>query len=437
MERKIAHKVIQRVLRNNEMSSGLLTNEANKLRKAGGNPEFFYNLVKGVIKRKLYLEYICQQLTDDKKYSQTDIKIKILLYIGLYQIIYLDSVPQHSAVDTTVELAKELFSQNTADFVNAVLRNHLRNPKIKFPEDEIERISIEHSYPKELIEQWVPIFGIDETEFLAMYFNENPELTVRVNNVATDIGKLIPYFEKRGVKLTGYDGVKNVYRADPPNIVLNDVAFSEGYYSIQDASAALVVELLAPAKDDNIIDFFAAPGGKTTYMSEIMGKSGQIIAIDKYPKRVKLIKQALERLQLTNVKLITQDSLNYGPIAPAYDKVLIDVPCSGWGVLGKKSELRWQTHQQYSELLKIQSNALIHAAKFVEVGGYLVYSTCTMNTAENEDQVEKFLDRHKNFELVPAANFINKYYTDKKYLKTIPHKHNMDGSFGAKLKRLS
>src|SRR5690554_5855134 len=193
MERKIAHKVIQRVLRNNEMSSGLLTNEANKLRKAGGNPEFFYNLVKGVIKRKLYLEYICQQLTDDKKYSQTDIKIKILLYIGLYQIIYLDSVPQHSAVDTTVELAKELFSQNTADFVNAVLRNHLRNPEIKFPEDEIERISIEHSYPKELIEQWVPIFGIDDTEFLAMYFNENPELTIRVNNVATDIGKLIPY----------------------------------------------------------------------------------------------------------------------------------------------------------------------------------------------------------------------------------------------------
>lgn len=437
MERKIAYKVIQKVLKNNEMSSSLLTNEANKIKKADGNPEFFYNLVKGVIKRQLYLEYICQHMTDAEKYSKTDIKIKILLYIGLYQIIYLNSVPEHSAVDTTVELAKEMFSQGTADFVNAVLRNYLRNPKIELPGDDIERISVEHSYPVKLIEKWIPIFGVEDTEFLAMYFNENPEINLRVNNTATDIDKLLPYFEKRGVTLTNYPGVNNIYKADHVHTVLNDVAFSEGYYSIQDAAAALVIQLLAPAKDDNIIDFFAAPGGKTTYMSELMGDTGQIIAIDKYPHRVKLIKQAIERLQLTNIKLITQDSLSYGPIVPAYNKVLIDVPCSGWGVLGKKSELRWQTHQRYSELLKIQSNALKHAAKFVKIGGYLVYSTCTMNTVENEDQIEKFLSLHTNFELVPAENFIDKMYTDNKFLKTIPHKHHMDGSFGAKLKRMS
>ena len=274
MERKIAYKVIQKVLKNNEMSSSLLTNEANKIKKADGNPEFFYNLVKGVIKRQLYLEYICQHMTDAEKYSKTDIKIKILLYIGLYQIIYLNSVPEHSAVDTTVELAKEMFSQGTADFVNAVLRNYLRNPKIELPEDDIERISVEHSYPVKLIEKWIPIFGVEDSEFLAMYFNENPEINLRVNNTATDIDKLLPYFQKRGVTLTNYPGVNNIYKADHVHTVLNDVAFSEGYYSIQDASAALVIELLAPAKDDNIIDFFAAPGGKTTYMSELMGDTG-------------------------------------------------------------------------------------------------------------------------------------------------------------------
>ncbi len=437
LERKTAYKVIYKVLKDNEMSSSLLSNEANKIKKNNGNHEFFYTLVKGVIKRKLYLEYICQQLTDDKKFAKTDLKIKILLYLGIFQIIYLDSVPDHSAVDTTVELAKDLFSQNTADFVNAVLRNYLRSDEIKLPEDDIERISIEHSYPKDLIESWATIFGIEDTEYLAMYFNEFPEINIRVNNTATSIDKLISYFNKRGVTLKTYPGVSNVYKADKAQLVLDDVAFSEGYYSIQDAAASLVVDLVAPQQEDNILDMFAGPGGKTTYMAELMNNNGQIIAIDKYPKKVKLIKQALERLQISNVKLITQDALQYGPIAPAYDKVLLDVPCSGWGVLGKKSELRWQSHQKYNELLKIQSNALNYAAKFVKVNGYIIYSTCTMNPMENEDQITKFLSKHSNFELVSADQFVNSIYTDNNYLKTIPHKHQMDGSFGAKLKRLN
>lgn len=437
LERNTAYKVIHKVLKDNEMSSSLLNNEANRIKKNNGNHEFFYTLVKGVIKRKLYLEYICEQLTDDAKFAKTDLKIKILLYMGLYQIIYMNSVPEHSAVDTTVELAKELFSQNTADFINAVLRNYLRNPDIKLPDNDIERIAIEHSYPKELIEKWVPIFGLEDTEYLAMYFNEFPEINIRVNNTATSIEKLTPYFEKRGVTLKTYPGVKDVYKANKAQIVLDDVAFSEGYYSIQDAAAALVVDLLAPEKGESILDFFAGPGGKTTYIAEQMDNTGEVIAIDKYPKKIKLIKQAMERLQLTNIKLVTQDALAYSPIAPAYDKVLLDVPCSGWGVLGKKSELRWQSHQQYNELLKIQSNALHYGAKFVKLNGSLIYSTCTMNTIENEDQIEKFLAKHPNFELVAADKFVNKIYTDGKYLKTIPHKHQMDGSFGAKLKRLS
>lgn len=437
LERKHAYKVINKVLKDNEMSSSLLRNEANKIKKNNGNHEFFYTLVKGVIKRKLLLEYICKQLTDDKKFEKTDLKIKILLYMGLFQIMYLDSVPSHSAVDTSVELAKDLFSQNTADFINAVLRNYLRNPDIKLPEDDIDRISIEHSYPRDLIEKWIQIFGLEDTEYLAMYFNEFPEINIRVNNVATSIDKLIPYFQKRGVTLTTYPGIENVFKADKAQIVLDDVAFSEGYYSIQDAAASLVVDLLNPQRDENILDLFAAPGGKTTYIAELMGNSGQIIAVDKFPKKVKLIKQAIERLQLTNIKLITQDALRYGPIAPAYDKVLLDVPCSGWGVLGKKSELRWQSHQKYNEILKLQSSALNYAAKFVRLNGYLIYSTCTMNPIENEDQVKKFLAKHPNFELVPAGSYINGIYTSGKYLKTIPHVHLMDGSFGAKMKRIS
>ncbi len=270
-----------------------------------------------------------------------------------------------------------------------------------------------------------------------MYFNEFPEINIRVNNIATSIEKLIPYFEKRGVRLTTYPGVANVFKADKAQVVLDDVAFSEGYYSIQDAAAALVVDLVSPQRDDNILDMFAGPGGKSSYMAELLDNTGQIIAIDKFPKKVKLIKQAIERLQLTNIKLVTQDALSYGPIAPAYDKVLIDVPCSGWGVLGKKSELRWQSHQRYNELLKLQSSALNYAAKFIRLNGYLIYSTCTMNPVENEEQIEKFLKKHPNFKLLNANEFLDDSYTQNGYLKTIPHVHLMDGAFEAKVKRIS
>lgn len=435
-ERKIAYKVINKVLKNNEMSSSLLRNEANKIKRNNGNHEFFYKLTKGVIKRKLFLEYICTKLTNNAKYEKTDLKIKILLYIGIYQIIYMNSVPEHAAVDTTVQLAKDNFSQKTADFVNAILRNYLRNPNIELPKDDVKRIAIEQSYPESIIKQWIDAFGTDDAEYLAMYFNENPELNIRINNTATNINKLSKYFEKRNISLTPYPTIKDIFKVTPTQNVLDDVAFSEGYYSVQDAAAALVVQLADPQKEDNIIDFFAGPGGKVTYCGEIMQNKGQIIAIDKFPKKVKLIKRNVKRLALTNINLVTSDALQYKPVAPAYDKVFLDVPCSGWGVFGKKSELRWQTHQQLNDLLKLQQQALIYGSKFVKVGGHMIYSTCTMNPKENEEQVNKFLKRFVNFELVDASNFVDSKYTKNGFLRTIPHIHQMDGAFGAKLRRI-
>ncbi len=436
-ERQIAYNVIYKVVKKNEFSTALLHKEAKKLKANNGNHEFFYNLVKGIIKRKLYLEYICCQFGDAKKYPKTDLKIKVLLWLGLYQILYMDSVPSEVAVSETVELTKTLYSQKSGDFVNAMLRNYLRNPEITYPEDPIERISVEHSYPVELISQWVNIFGIENTEYMAMYFNELPEINIRVNNYATSMDKLLPYFEKKGVSFTKYDGIADVVKADKAQTMLQDVAFSEGYFSIQDAAASLVVTLLDPQFDENIIDFFAAPGGKTSYMSELMQNTGQIIAIDKFPNKVKLIKQALERLQLSNVKLVKNDALTYGPVAAAYDKILLDVPCSGWGVLGKKSELRWQSHQNILDLIKLQTNALNYASKFVKVGGYIIYSTCTLNPAENEERIEMFLKKHPNFIIENAENYINTRYVNDGYLKTVPHIHSMDGAFGARLKRIN
>jgi 16S rRNA (cytosine967-C5)-methyltransferase len=181
---------------------------------------------------------------------------------------------------------------------------------------------------------------------------------------------------------------------------------------------------------------FAAPGGKATYISELMANTGEVIAVDKFPNKIKKLKQAVERLQIKNMRLNAKDAFRFGPVAAAYDKVLLDVPCSGWGVFQKKAELRWQLNQDIPKLLKLQSDALKLGTSFVKPGGFIIYSTCTLNKAENEIQIEKFLAKNRDFKLIPASEFIKKEYTENGYLKTLPFEHDMDGAFAAKLQKI-
>jgi len=430
-----AYRTIVRVLKDNDFSDTLLQQSVKKIQKANENPSLYYQIVKGVIKMHGNLEYICSLLTDADKYSKTDMKIKVMLYLGLYQLIFLKQMPDHAAVNETVELAKSVLGDKPADFVNAILRNYLRMDELHYPEEVAAQIAAEHSYPIDLVNTWLQLWGQETTEYLCMHFNEVPKLHLRVNSLATSKKRLLDYFSRRNIELSDTSASPSILITTQAQEVLQDVAFSEGYFTVQDAAAAMVVDLLDPQPEESIIDFFAAPGGKATYIAEKMNNTGEVIAIDKIPNKVKLIKQNLERLQIENVQLITQDAFKYGPVAPAYDRVLLDVPCSGWGVFGRKAELRWQKHQDLKELTKIQSNALSLGASFVKVGGYLVYSTCTMNPAENELQIEKFLKQNSSFLLVPAHEFIPTEYTKNGYLYTVPYQHFVDGAFAAKLVR--
>jgi 16S rRNA (cytosine967-C5)-methyltransferase len=218
---------------------------------------------------------------------------------------------------------------------------------------------------------------------------------------------------------------------------LEDVAFSEGYFSVQDTSAALIVELLDPKPGESVLDLFAAPGGKCTYIAERMRNTGEIIAVDKTPAKMKLLKQAAERLQLNNIQLVVKDAFQYGPVAPAYHRVLVDAPCSGWGVMGRKADLRWQLHQDIPDLIKLQEKALNYAANFVRLDGCLVYSTCTMNPQENEKQIENFLKKNRQFSIDNAKQYVSAdYVTNEGYFRTVPFKHYMDGAFAARLVKI-
>ncbi len=433
--RQEAWSTILKVFKDHDFSDTLLQQRANKLKQSEESVALYYTLVKGVIKMRGKLDYILSHHTDARKYAATDLKIKTLLYIGLYQLIYLDSIPEHAAVNETVELAKSILSDSVADFINAVLRNYLRHPEIVYPTDTIERIAVEHSYPPDLITEWVKLWGPEDTEYLAIFFNENPELHIRVNATATNPQKLEQYFAKRDIMIEPSPAGKLMFKSRHADKILADVAFSEGYFSVQDSSAAMVVDLLDPKEEQSVLDLFAAPGGKCSFIAEKLNNTGEVIAVDKIPNKMKLLKQAADRLQLTNIRLIVADAFKYGPKAPAFDRVLVDAPCSGWGVLSRKADLRWQVHQDIPELIKLQEKALEHAAGFVKPEGYMVYSTCTMNPAENEDQVRKFLKENPKFQLVDASKYIPREYTENGCLKTIPFKHNMDGAFAAKFQK--
>lgn len=435
MVRAEAYQTILKIFKDMEFSDTLLHQRAKKLKSDQENVALYYKMVKGVVKLRLKLDYILSQYADTQKFASTDIKIKILLYLGLYQLLYLDSIPAHAAVNETVELAKTTLGEKVADFVNAILRAWQRNPQVEYSSDPVQRIAYEHSYPPELIKLWISLWGEEDTEYLAIYYNENPRLHLRVNATATTPEKLLQYFAKRDIFLERSAVGKMMLITDQAD-VLDDVAFSEGYFSIQDTSAALIVDLLDPQKEENILDLFAAPGGKCTYIAEKMDNTGEVVAVDKIPNKMKLLKQAADRLQLSNIKLIVADAFKYGPVAPAYHRVLVDAPCSGWGVFGRKADLRWQAHQKIDDLVKLQEKALEYAANFVKLEGIMVYSTCTLNPAENEDQILRFLKRYPNFELLDAAQILPQDYTQDRFFKTLPFRHNMDGAFAAKMKRI-
>lgn len=436
MLRNEAYQTILKIFKDMEFSDTLLHQRARKLKAGKENVALFYNLVKGVVKLRLKLDYILSQYADPRKFAATDIKIKTLLYMGLYQLMYMDSIPEHAAVNETVELAKAALGEQVGDFVNALLRAWQRNPEVAYPTDPVHRIACEHSYPVELIERWIALWGEENTEYLALYYNENPRLHLRVNATATTPEKLIQYFAKRDIAVTPSPASRMMLITDAADAVLDDVAFSEGYFSVQDSSAALVVDLLDPQPGENVLDLFAAPGGKCTYIAEKMHNTGEVVAVDKIPNKMKLLKQAADRLQLTNIKQIVSDTFKYGPVAPAYDRVLVDAPCSGWGVFGRKADLRWQAHQNIAELVKLQEKALDYAANFVKPGGILVYSTCTLNPLENEDQIARFLRNNTRFQKQDAASELPAEYTSDGFFKTLPFRHFMDGAFAARMRKI-
>ncbi len=397
---------------------------------------FVTNLVYGSLDHMIIIDYnLSLYLNQPSKKLKPE--LHTILVLGAYQILFMDRVPNHAAVSESVQLAKVNKSSFAASLVNAVLRRVADNG-LKFPEkieNSAEYLSIRYSCPQWLTELWINAYGYENAEGLASRALDAPPLTVRVNTLKTKTDDLMWKLAEEGVISEPCDTVDNAMSLSGTGAVDSLAAYKEGLFHAQDISSQLCCLALNPEDGDAVFDMCAAPGGKTFTMAEMMNGGGIVKSFDIYQSRVDLIKRGAERLGLPNVKTFFSDASFYNPNYGTADKILCDVPCSGLGIIRRKPEIRFKNKPEIDKLPEIQYKILCNSAKYLRQGGRLVYSTCTLNPAENENVCDRFLKEHSEFSAEEFLPEIQRYSPDDRYLTLMPHIHETDGFFIAVFRR--
>ncbi len=439
--RGIAVKILNRVDRTDAYLDKLIDVELRYGELSGPDKALLNEIVHGVVRWERKLDWILRGFYKGE-FSKCIPNLKNAMRVALYQILFLDNIPNYAAVNEAVEFVKKIQGEKSANLVNAVLRNIIRTieeAEIRYPDpeqDEINYLGTYYSHPNWLVKRWLKRYGREFTERLMEENNQRPKLTLRFNRLLTNRDSFIQKLEEADLRFRPSKYLEHFFVLLHLTNITDWNYFHQGYFSIQDESAGIPCILLDPKPDETILDLCAAPGGKSTYIAELMNNRGKVIAVDKYQSRIKLMKKNVERLKITNIVFLEADSENL-EITPV-DKVLLDAPCSGLGVLTKKPEIKWKKDSEdIKRLVDIQTRLINNAAKLVKVGGTLVYSTCTIEPEENFDIVKKFLETHSNFELVINHPQLHPDLIDENgCVATYPNIHDMDGSFAAKLIRL-
>ncbi len=386
----------------------------------------------GVIQRRITLDYILAQYCS-RPLSKMDSIIVTILRCGVYQLLYMDSIPDNAAVNESVRLAKQFGKTSASGMVNAVLRSFIRGGKKIFSEpvnDEILQYSVMYSISGELAESLINDYGEEKARRFAEFSVESEKATfIRRNPLKCTHEELVKALSD--VELFTDDEL--CYRLES-GAVISTNAFKSGFFHVQDISSQLCCEALAPTENDCVLDICAAPGGKTFTMAEMMNGRGEIHAFDLHEKRVKLIREGAERLGLANISAKSGDATVYDENIPKCTKILCDVPCSGFGVISHKPEIKYKSLSEFERLPEIQYNIAQNALNYLAVGGEMVYSTCTVRKAENEAVIERLLKNYPEIELAELPLLRGRKYTNP--VTFFPDDFNGDGFFVAKLKKV-
>jgi len=433
--RRIAWEIIKKAsFRDRRLSD--VTAEIYRREKDNINDQdrrFITMLVQGTVRLTGRLDWELKQVFIGE-YKDLKEGLRILLRLGVFQLFYMDSVPNYAAVTTTVQLAKQIHP-NLGGLTNAVLRAlaNLENRTIPDESSSISNVASYLSHPEWLIGKWIKDKSFDQARSLAEWNNEYPRLWFRVNKILYSSTKFKNYLKKNNINFEQFKHLPEFFQTTKHQKLLKSDIFIEGKISVQDPSAGLVVQLVDPKKNESIIDACAAPGGKSSYLAEKLNNSGTIISFDSNEDRLNRLKNTLKRLNIKNVESniadITQDNI------PMTNKMLLDVPCSGTGVMAKRADIRWRRSiDDILEMHLLQRKILWSASNFINPGGVIIYSTCSVEPEENYMVIDAFLKSHSNYSIESAKNYIPSEYVDNKgAMVTFPPTHKIDGGFAIRL----
>lgn len=407
LNRKTAYQTLLEIEKNQAYSNIELNHQIGQMKPE--NPAFVRELVYGVLENQIYLDHILKQLIP-KGLKGVKKPIKVLLRMGLYQLIFMDSVPEYAAVNETIKLARKA-APGRDGFLNGVLRGYdKKKDQITMPdpkEDLEEYLSVKYSFDPSIVKLWLSQYGAEETESLLANSNMRPPLSIRVNLTKTTPEELETILTEQGFTLEKAGICERVFFVKGSGL-LDTKAFADGLFSVQDTASVLAVDILAPKPGDVVMDICAAPGGKTLAMGEKMKNQGRILAFDIYSHKLDLMQVQANRLGLTLIETGEQDGIVFNEsYVELADKVLVDGPCSGLGVLRRKPEIKHRpVLEDVKELFEKQLAILENACRYVKVGGDLLYSTCTINKRENGDVARLFLEKHPEYEMMEERQLL-------------------------------
>lgn len=412
--REIALKILYKIDKEQAYSNIVLNEEIKQNRKKLTEKDvgLISEIVYGVTTWRLTLDEII------KKHSKIRLKkispwILNILRMGTYQIIFLDKIPKSAAVNESVNLAKRYGHSSSSSFVNAVLRKIEKNDYEEFfkIKDDVEKISKITSMPEWIVKELLKNNSIEKVEQICKNLNLKSQITIRVNTLKITKKELIKKLEEKDIEYKEINLEEMDLRGELAEdfLILNKVKnienldlFKNGYFTIQDISAGLTAKILNPKQGEFVLDACSAPGGKTTYMAEIMKNKGKIEAWDIHEHRTKLVEQNAKKLGINIIQSQVKDASIFDEtMTEKFDKILLDVPCLGIGVIKRKPDIKWQRKvEDIEKITKIQKAILEECSKYLKKGGDLVYSTCSILKEENEDIILKFLNENKDFEIV-------------------------------------
>lgn len=390
-------------------------------------------LVYGVTERLITIDYnIEKHLTG--RINKLKPEVLVILRLGAYQILFSDKIPNSAAVNESVKLAKNNRCAFAAGLCNAVLRA-VGKSGLLLPDDKdkIEYLSVKYSFPRWLCEMWQDTYGEENAEGIMRTAAEKPPIYIKVNNLKTTPAELINIFKDEGVTAEPVKGFDSTLQISDTGDIEKLSSYKNGFFHVQDLASQLCAKALEAKENMTVFDVCSAPGGKAFTVAEHMNNKGIIKAFDIHEHRVKLINNGAERLGISIIEGKTGDAEQYDSSNGFADRVLCDVPCSGLGIVRRKPEIRYKEKIRIDKLPLLQYRILENASNYVKTSGRLIYSTCTLNPAENEEVCKKFLQNHKKFKLVQPLNDINS--TDG-YITLMPHIHGTDGFFIAAFERL-